>query len=66
MSAGKGDSPRNLGPKFRENWDQIFRKSSVERRASRASKKSPTTSLRLCASARDHSPRTVPPFPHEL
>lgn len=26
MSAGKGSSPRNLGPKFRENWDSIFGK----------------------------------------
>lgn len=26
MSAGKGSSPRNLGPKFRENYDAIFRK----------------------------------------
>ena len=24
MSAGKGDAPRNLGPKFRENYDRIF------------------------------------------
>ena len=23
---GKGDSPRNMGPKFRENYDSIFRK----------------------------------------
>ena len=23
---GKGDSPRNLGPKYRENYDSIFRK----------------------------------------
>jgi len=26
MSAGKGSSPRNMGPKFRENYDAIFRK----------------------------------------
>ena len=26
MSAGKGSAPRNIGPKFRENWDAIFRK----------------------------------------
>jgi hypothetical protein len=26
MSAGKGSSPRNLGSKFRENWDSIFGK----------------------------------------
>jgi len=26
MSAGKGSAPRNLGPKFRENWDAIFKK----------------------------------------
>jgi len=29
MSAGKGSSPRNMGPKFRENFDAIFRKSKV-------------------------------------
>ena len=28
MSAGKGDSPRNLGPKFRENYDRIFGKAT--------------------------------------
>lgn len=38
MSAGKGDSPRSLGPKFRENYDRIFKKSRVEGRTSRASK----------------------------
>jgi len=26
MSAGKGSAPRNLGPKFRENFDAIFKK----------------------------------------
>ena len=24
--AGKGSAPRNMGPKFRENYDAIFRK----------------------------------------
>jgi len=24
MSAGKGSAPRNIGPKFRENWDEVF------------------------------------------
>ena len=26
MSAGKGSAPRNMGPKFRENYDAIFRR----------------------------------------
>lgn len=26
MSNGKGSAPRNLGPKFRANYDAIFRK----------------------------------------
>jgi hypothetical protein len=59
MSAGKGDSPRNLGPKFRENYDRIFGKSSVEGRASRASKELKKRSETL------NTVRTVPPYPHE-
>jgi hypothetical protein len=58
MSAGKGSAPRNLGPKFRENWDAIFRKSerdaeiSAEIRRIRAEK--PLT---------QSTTRTVPPHP---
>jgi len=41
MSAGKGSAPRNLGPKFRENWDQIFaqRRRGAEEKASKELKK---------------------------
>jgi len=58
MSAGKGDSPRNMGPKFRENWDGIFKKSRVEHRGSRASKPNSLEPKPLAP-----FPRTVPPHP---
>ena len=64
MSAGKGDSPRNMGPKFRENWDGIFRKSKDEGRAARTSKPNSLEPKPLAPAP--HSPRTVSPYPHEL
>jgi len=58
MSAGKGSAPRNLGPKFRENFDAIFKKSRDEGRESKASKPNSLEPKPL-----EHSPRTVPPYP---
>jgi hypothetical protein len=58
MSAGKGDSPRNMGPKFRENWNGIFRKSKDEGRTTQASKPNSLEPKPLAP-----SPRTVPPHP---
>jgi len=39
MSAGKGSAPRNLGPKFRENYDRIF---APRRKAAKEAEKSAT------------------------
>lgn len=38
MSAGKGDGPRNLGPKFRENYDRIFGKATRCTKGTRSTK----------------------------
>jgi hypothetical protein len=59
MSAGKGSAPRNLGPKFRENYDQIFpqgRRGAEEK----VSKRIPMTDS---LSPTPRSSRTVPPHP---
>jgi len=53
MSAGKGDSPRNLGPKFRENYDRIFGKAKGERLKAKGNPAPPKAIGK----------RTVPPHP---
>jgi hypothetical protein len=55
MSAGKGSAPRNLGPKFRENWDSIFRKSERDAEIS--------AEIRRIRAEKPKSTRTVPPHP---
>jgi hypothetical protein len=58
MSAGKGSAPRNLGPKFKENWDQIFaqRRRGAEEKASKLSRE-------LRVERREPAGRTVSPHP---
>jgi hypothetical protein len=57
MSAGKGDSPRNcFSQKYRNNFDRIFSKATRCTKGTREKEK-PSTQA---------SPRTVPPYPHEL
>lgn len=59
MSAGKGDSPRScFSREYRENWDQIFKKSRVDGRGSMASK--PALKRR---NETLNTGRTVPPHP---
>jgi hypothetical protein len=66
MSAGKGDSPRNMGPKFRENFDRIFSKATRCTKGTEAKGASKPNSLEPKPLApAPHSPRTVPPYPHE-
>jgi len=57
MSAGKGSAPRNLGPKFRENWDQVFaqRRRGAEEKASKPNSLEPKPL--------EPSRRTVSPHP---
>jgi hypothetical protein len=70
MSAGKGDSPRScFSREYRENFDAIFKKSSVEGRRNgceatagqATSNSSKANSLEPKPLA--PSPRTVPPHP---
>ena len=58
MSAGKGSAPRNLGPKFRENFDAIFKKSRADGRGVKASKPNSLEPKPL-----EPSRRTVSPHP---
>ena len=63
MSAGKGDSPRScFSREYRDGYDRIF----AQRRRGAEKGKAKGEKLKVKdAKPSTHSPRTVPPYPHE-